>query len=73
MATKPGGEIWRKEALYEIMDGKSSQLAGMIAQDPELKKWKCKQAGDECVAGKTRNTLKSSSILPALPRSPAVL
>ena len=68
-----GSEMWRKDALYDIMDGKSSQLAGMIAQDPELKKWKCKQAGDECVAGKTRNTLKSSSILPALPRSPALL
>ena len=42
-----GGELWRKEALYEIMDGKSSSLVSMLQQDPDLKKWRCK-ANDEC-------------------------
>jgi len=44
-----GGELWRKDVLYDIMDGKSGSLAQMLDQDPELKRWKCKQAGDECV------------------------
>ena len=43
-----GGEGWRKDALYDIMDGKSGKLVGMLEQDPELKKWRCKQTGDEC-------------------------
>ena len=68
-----GSEMWRKDALYDIMDGKSSQLAGMIAQDPELKKWKCKQAGDECVRRENSQHFKVSSILRTLPRSSAVL
>ena len=45
---QPGGELWRKDALYEIMDGKSDSIVRMLEQDPELKKWRCKQAGDEC-------------------------
>ena len=44
-----GGELWRKEALYDIMDGKSAPLVSMLQQDPELAKWKCKQTGDECM------------------------
>ena len=48
MAMQPGGERWRKEALYDIMDGKSGAvLLTRLEQDPELSKWKCKQAGDE--------------------------
>ena len=46
-----GGELWRKDALYDIMDGKSGSLARMLDEDPDLKRWKCKQAGDECVCG----------------------
>ena len=30
-----GGEMWRKNALYEIMDGKTSSLVGRLQQDPE--------------------------------------
>lgn len=43
-----GEERWRKNALYDIMDGKNGKLITMLEQDPELKTWKCKQAGDEC-------------------------
>ena len=43
-----GGEMWRKNALYEIMDGKNSSLVSRLEQDPELKTWKCKAANDEC-------------------------
>ena len=46
---QPGGEMWRKDALYEIMDGKSNSLVRMLEQDPDLKKWRCKQVGDECL------------------------
>ena len=44
-----GGELWRKNVLYDIMDGKSDMIVAKLEQDPELKRWKCKQAGDECV------------------------
>ena len=43
------GELWRKDALYEIMDGKSAAIPAQLTQDPDLKKWRCQQAGDECV------------------------
>lgn len=43
-----GGEMWRKNALYEIMDGKTASLVGRLQQDPELKTWRCKAANDEC-------------------------
>ena len=43
-----GGEMWRKDVLYDIMDGKSDTIVARLAEDPALKRWKCKQAGDEC-------------------------
>ena len=48
-AMQAGGELWRKNVLYDIMDGKSDMIVAKLEQDPELKRWKCKQAGDECV------------------------
>ena len=49
MAMSPGGEMWRKDVLYDIMDGKSgATILSKLDQDPELKTWRCKQAGDEC-------------------------
>ena len=47
MAMAPGGERWRKEAIFDIMDGKNGNLLNMLTQDPELKTWKSKQGGDE--------------------------
>ena len=44
-----GGELWRKDVLYQIMDGKNDSITKVLEQDPELKSWKCKQMGDECV------------------------
>ena len=41
-----GGEMQRKEALYDIMDGKNDTIVGRLAQDPELKTWKCKSADE---------------------------
>ena len=38
-----GGELWRKDVLYQIMDGKNDSIAKVLEQDPDLKKWKCKQ------------------------------
>ena len=43
-----GGEMWRKNALYEIMDGKAASLLPLLEQDPELKEWRCK-TNDECM------------------------
>ena len=46
---KPGSDMWRKDVLYDILDGKSGDaLVQALKDDVELKDWRCKAAG-ECM------------------------
>ena len=49
-----GGEMWRTQRLYDIMDGKSDDLLPHLEQDPELKKWRCKQSGECAIRCRAR-------------------
>ena len=41
-AMQPGGEMWRKDVLFDVMDGKHGALVERLAADPALATWKCK-------------------------------